>query len=191
MKSSKVMFVLLCLAAVMALSCSPLSTAANAVANQVVGSGFRVVDQLWTDVPRMDGMTSAEQDVPIWVKLYVQTVLRAMSGGEGSVDWIVFTTKKTPSDIEAYYTLDRMGSQGWDTQGQDTACLSGSEQGVSEAGLICVFEKQGSNKQDLLAIMAGTDTTTNQTDILKACARGEFASGAFCRPTSARQDVIR
>jgi hypothetical protein len=165
MKSSKVMFVLLCLAAVMALSCSPLSTAANAVANQVVGSGFRVVDQLWTDVPRMDGMTSAEQDVPIWVKLYVQTVLRAMSGGEGSVDWIVFTTKKTPSDIEAYYTLDRMGSQGWDTQGQDTACLSGSEQGVSEAGLICVFEKQGSNKQDLLAIMAGTDTTTNQTDI--------------------------
>ncbi len=164
MRKSKVL-VLLCLAAITGLSCSPLSTAANAVANQVVGSGFRVVDQLWTDVPRMDGLTSAEQDIPIYVKLYVQTVLRATSGGEGSVDWIVFTTDKTPGDIEAFYTLERMGGQGWDVESQDTACLSGTEQGVNEVGTICVFEKQGSNKQDLLAIMAGTDTTTNQTDV--------------------------
>jgi len=116
-------------------------------------------------VPKMDGLTDDPNlDVPVYVRLYVQTALKAASGGEGGVDWIGFTTDKSPADIQAFYTLDRMRSQGWDTD-SGIPCFSGSDQGVSDVGAICLFTKQESNNQTIVAIMAASDSSSNKTDV--------------------------
>ena len=164
MRSSRT-WVVLCAAAIMALSCSPLSQLAGSVANKVVSGAFNPAGSLWSDVPKMDGLNdNPNLDVPVWVKLYVQTALKAMSGGTGSVDWVGFTTDKTPDDVSSYYTNDRMSAQGWDSE-QQTPCFSGSQEGVSEAGAICLFAKTSSNPQIVMAIIAATDTSTNKTDV--------------------------
>jgi hypothetical protein len=166
MRRSKMMVLWIGLAAILALSCSPLSTAANAVANQVAGSGFNPAGALWSDVPKMDGLNDDPNlDAPTWAKLYVQTVLKAASGGTGSVDWVALSTDKTPDDVATYYTVERMSAQGWDADQQE-ACFSGSQEGVSDAGTICVFGKTSSNPQSVLAIIAAADdTTTGKTDV--------------------------
>ena len=146
-------------------ACSLLSQVAGSVANKVVGSGFTSVNSLWPDVPKMDGMSNDPNlDMPLFAKLYVQTAVKAASGGTGSVDWVAFTTDKTADDVAAYYTVDRMSAQGWDAE-QDTACFSGSQQGVAEAGAICLFSKSSSNPQIVLAILAASDTSANKTDV--------------------------
>jgi hypothetical protein len=158
-------FVLVGAAALTLLSCSLLSQVAGKVVNQVAGSGFTAAGSLWPDVPKMEGLTdNPNLDVPVWAKLYVQTALKAMSGGTGSVDWVAYTTDKTPDDVAGYYTNERMTVQGWDSE-QQTPCFSGSQEGVSEAGAICLFGKTSSNPQVVMAIMAATDTSTKQTDV--------------------------
>lgn len=152
-------------AALTLLSCSLLNQVAGNVVNKVAGSGFTAAGSLWSDVPKMDGLTDDPNlDVPVWAKLYVQTVLKAMSGGTGSVDWVAFTTEKTADDVAGYYTIERMTGQGWDSE-QQTPCFSGSQEGVSEAGAICLFGKTSSSPQVVMAIMAATDTSTKQTDV--------------------------
>jgi len=161
-RKSLVVFVLV----LAVMSCSPLSQIAGKAIDQVAaGSGFTVAGSLWPDVPKMDGLTDDPNlDVPVYVRLYVQTALKAASGGEGGVDWIGFTTDKSPADIQAFYTLDRMRSQGWDTD-SGIPCFSGSDQGVSDVGAICLFTKQESNNQTIVAIMAASDSSSNKTDV--------------------------
>lgn len=147
------------------MACSLLSQVAGSVVNKVAGSGFTSVNSLWPDVPKMDGLTNDPNlDMPIYAKIYVQTALKAASGGTGGVDWVAFTTDQTAADISNYYTVARMSAQGWDAD-QSTPCFSGSEQGVSEAGTICLFTKSSSSPQVLLAILAATDTSSNKTDV--------------------------
>lgn len=146
-------------------ACSLLGQVAGSVVNKVAGSGFTSVNSLWPDVPKMDGLTNDPNlDMPVYAKIYVQTALKAMSGGTGSVDWVAYTTDKTADDVAAYYTAERMSAQGWDAD-QTNACFSGSQQGVSEAGAICLFSKTNSNPQVVLAILAASDTNANKTDV--------------------------
>jgi hypothetical protein len=164
MRSTKALLSV-CAAAMLALSCSPLSQLAGNVADKVVsGAGFTAVDHLWSDVPQMDGMTATNMDIPVYVKLYVQTALKAASGGEGGVDWIGFTTEKSPTDVQAYYTMDRMSSQGWNSE-TGAPCFSGSDQGISEVGAICIFTKQEASQQAVVTILATSDKSTNKTNV--------------------------
>ena len=164
MRRSRIWLVV-CAAALMALSCSPLSQLAGNAIGQVTGSDFTTAGTLWPDVPQMDGLNhDPNMDIPVYVRLYVQTALKAASGGEGAVDWIAFTTDKSTDDINAYYTQDRMTGQGWDSD-SGIPCLNGSDQGVSDAGTICIFTKQETNQKTIVAIMAAADTSTGKTDV--------------------------
>lgn len=154
-----------CAAALMALSCSPLSQVAGKAIDQVAGSGFTATGNLWPDVPKMDGLEhDPNMDIPVYARLYVQTALKAASGGEGTVDWIAFTTDKTTDDINAFYTQDRMTGQGWDSD-SGIPCLNGSDQGVSDAGTICIFSKEETDQKTIVAIMAAADSSTGKTDV--------------------------
>jgi hypothetical protein len=169
MSSKNRLVIVIAAAAMLTFACTcpflgSLSQIAGGAAQLAGNAGLTNASQLWPDVPKMDGLDSSSLEMPVYVKLYIQTALKAMSQGEGNVDWIAFTTKKTADDVQAYYTSDRMSSAGWD-QSQDQPCFSGSDQGMGQVGAICAFAKQGANQQDLLAILAATDSSSNTTNV--------------------------
>lgn len=143
-----------------ALACGPLDSVMETVARD--GANFTTVSELWSDVPRMDGLTASEVDMPASVKVIARTIIGNLGllnpEGEdrttGKVDWIVFETGKSGDDVKAYYTPERMAENGWAGAGQ-SPCLQGSDFGVAEVGALCVFEKgQGGVKTQLAIIVA-------------------------------------
>ncbi len=134
--------------------------------------GMRAVSQLWSDVPPMDGLTPSQMDMPLPIKLVARTVIgnlgRLNKEGEdrttGNIDWLVFTSSKTPSDIANFYTSDRMAASGWDRT--DTSpCVIGGAQGIPQVGLLCVFQKQQGGTQVQLAIISAQDDKRNETNV--------------------------
>jgi hypothetical protein len=121
---------------------------------------------LWDDVPRMDGLEASDMDLPVYAKLLVQTVMsKVMAEGHGSGDWIVFTTDKTPDDLKAFYTNELMAENGWEASDTST-CVEGSAQGVTDAGIWCVFQKTVDNRYTGLMIIGGEDKDTKKTNII-------------------------
>jgi hypothetical protein len=80
----------------------------------------------------------------------------------GNIDWIVFTSSKTPTDVMNFYTAERMKASGWET-GDASPCVSGSETGIPQVGAFCVFQKIQNGKQAQLVILAAPDERTEQT----------------------------
>jgi hypothetical protein len=141
----------------------------SSIANKVGGSA-NSVSSLWSDVPKMDGLTNSSLDLPLETKVLIQGYFAAASQGQGSLDFIAFTTSHTPADISDYYTFDRMGQSGWDTNDQvgcTTFATSTETPGSNSSGAICVFAKdEGNNKGALLAIFATPDdNNSSQTDV--------------------------
>jgi hypothetical protein len=133
----------------------------------LIGNGnLAKTNDLWDDVPRMDGLEASDLDLPLYAKVLVQTVLsKAMTEGKGSGDWIVFTTDKTPADLKAFYTNELMAENGWEASDTST-CVEGSAQGVTEAGIWCVFQKTVDNRYTGLMIIGGEDKDTKKTNII-------------------------
>lgn len=153
-----------------ALACGVIDTAVSKV---VGGNGnLTAVSQLWPDVPRMDGLTPSQMDMPLPIKLLMRTVLgnlgRLNPQGEdqttGNIDWTAFTTAKTSDDVKNFYTNARMTAQGWEASKQST-CLSGGEQGIAEVGVFCVFQKRAGNVETDLLIIAAPDSQAKQTNV--------------------------
>ena len=133
-------------------------------------SGAGTVTDLWPDVPKMDGITILQQDIPLEIRLVVQTFFAAASGNQGSINFIAYSTDKTPADVVAYYSTDRMKSAGWDSTDQ-TGCISdtSSSTPTSSQGGMCLFGKTAKdNTGTLLAIVPSVDSTTKKTDIFFA-----------------------
>ena len=70
------------------------------------GDKMKQAADLWSDVPRMEGMTKSEGEMPAWLRLVVRPVLSAMmrgvNDGKDAGDWdVVFFTVagKTPKDV--------------------------------------------------------------------------------------------
>jgi hypothetical protein len=124
------------------------------------------VADLWSDVPKMDGLQKSDIDLPIPMKLLAQPILdRTLGGGTHKGDWIVFTTKKSPEDVKKFYTNDRMTSYGhWDPS-KNSTCMDGSSQGFTEVGLFCVFEKTETTKQTGLMILTGRGKTSEPMSV--------------------------
>ena len=104
-------FILVSLLALSSLACS-LSGLIPGVGGSS-GSATTVTD-LWPDVPKMDGITVIKADMPIEFQIAVQAFFAAASSNQGSINFIAYTTDKTPADVEAYYSAERMKSAGWD-----------------------------------------------------------------------------
>jgi len=141
----------------------------SSIANSVGGSA-NSVGSLWSDVPKMDGLDKSTLALPIQAKLLIQGYFAAASKGQGSLDFIGFTTSQTPADVSNYYTTDRMTAAGWSSNDQIgcTTFDSGTATpGSNSSGAICVFAKdEGNNKGALLAIFAAPDdSNSSQTDV--------------------------
>ena len=132
---------------------------------------LKKVGVLWSDVPKMDGLTSSEEGMPIYVKLLMRTALnnlyRLIKKNEdrtpGTGDWAVFSTTKSPQDVQGFYTNDRMTTFGkWDAS-KNSTCLNGSEYRFS--GVACVFAKSENKHGIGLLIVAAQDEQKKQTNV--------------------------
>jgi len=165
------------------------------------GQQMNKVDDLWSDVPRMDDFRHSDLEMPLAVKLLLRTALnnlwRLNKEGEDktpvSGDWVVFATSKTPADVQSFYTNDRMtGFGAWEAS-KNSTCLDGNDKGVS--GAFCVFQKQVADKEILLGIVAAVDEDKKQTNVfflrLEGPAQGDANSNKPQIKTPAQSSITR
>lgn len=139
--------------------------AVNAV-KSVTGSdvNLKTADQLWSDVPRIDGLTRSDMEMPLFGKVMMRTMLDGLGDGKDTGDWIVFSSTKTPDDVKNFYTNDRMATNGWEPS-KNSTCLDGSAQGIPGGGVFCVFEKLEPGKRSELLIVASQDDSSKETTV--------------------------
>ena len=129
------------------------------------GGALGTTSELWSDVPRMDGLGDSDIEMPLFARLFMQTMMSQLLGdGEGSGDIVVFRTENTSQAIAAFYSAEQMAANGW-AASEGEACLSGSEQGVAQVGLFCVFQKNAADLDTGLMILAVPDENTGQTNL--------------------------
>lgn len=135
------------------------------------GKEMNKVGTLWSDVPPMDGMSPSEVEMPVGTKLILRTIIGNLgllnkngeSRATGDIDWTSFSGSKTPADVQAFYTVDKMASFGkWDNN-KNSVCVDGKDKGLD--GVFCVFQKQVDMRQVGLVILAILDDKTKKTDI--------------------------
>jgi hypothetical protein len=179
---NKLMSLALLLALV--LGCRTISTLTGSDTN------LKKVGDLWSDVPRMDGLVSSEADMPMFIKILMRTALnnlyRLNSNNEDKTpatgDWAVFTTIKTADDVKNFYTNERMTTFGnWDAN-KNSTCLDGKEQGFS--GAMCVFGKTVNNKFIGLMIFATPDEKKKDTNIFFVRVEREEKAGTNKQPNA-------
>lgn len=135
------------------------TSACGMVTSLLGGKSSGTVNDLWTDVPRMDGMTKTDMEMPLAARLALQAVL------QGRMDFIAYTTDATPQAVMDFYSSERMTGQGWSSEG-GTGCFGDAE--TAEAGTICVFNKTVDGKSEVLGIVAAKDEELNKTAIFFA-----------------------
>jgi len=132
---------------------------------------FERSTELWSDVPRIDGLSASEMEMPLAIKVIMRTVLNNLwrfndereDKTPAAGDWIVFTSSKAPADVQSFYTNERMTSfGGWEPSKKST-CLDGKENGVD--GGLCVYQKIANGKEIGLALIAMKDDSTKQTNL--------------------------
>ncbi|HSS99004.1 MAG TPA: hypothetical protein VLK33_18340 [Terriglobales bacterium] len=134
------------------------NSVSNAVGNAIGGDTvFTSQGSLWADVPQMDGFVRSDLDIPLFGKLLLQTMMsQYLAEGKGNADWVAFSTQLGVADIKDFYTNARMTLTGWEQSDQET-CFSGSDQGVAQVGLFCVFYKNENNENVGLMLIATPD----------------------------------
>jgi hypothetical protein len=151
--------------AVAVMSCGLISRFTN------VWLDMTKTDVLWSDVPPMDGLDHSVMELPLPIKLMMRAMLnnlwRFNKEGEDktpvSGDWIVFTSAKSPTDVQSFYTSPRMASFGnWETN-KDSTCLDGKDKGID--GVLCVFKKVADGKEVILAVIATPDSEAKRTNV--------------------------
>ncbi len=152
---------LLCLMLMFTLGCG--------IVNSMLGltNSAGTVSELWPDVPPLEGATKADLEMP----LAFQLMIKAMT--QGGVDYIAFTTSKTPDEIKGYYTAELMQSNGWkivDMEGNEAnqqSCV-GDQSDTGNAGALCLFSKEDSGSETILAIVIAQNAETQQSDVFYA-----------------------
>jgi hypothetical protein len=122
------------------------------------GTSAGTVNELWDDVPRMDGMTKADLEFPLAARLALQAF------SQGRMNFIAFTTDATPQSVLDFYTSERMAGEGWQA-GEQGGCFSSTEDSGGQEATVCVYTKSGDGANEVLGIVAGHDTETNKTAI--------------------------
>lgn len=158
MKNGFKLTILLGLVAVVSLACSVTSLLPGGSTG-----GLRLTNDLWSDVPKMDGLGASDLEIPLLARVLAQTYLSAVAGGASNGDYAAFTTNHTMADIQSFYTNERMAANGWEASEQST-CFNGSDQGYN--GLFCVFIKEGATNQTGLVILGTPDeSNASQTNV--------------------------
>ena len=146
-----------------ALGCSVVD---NIVRPPDIGGSLGSVPDLWDDVPRMDSLAASDEDLPVFVRLLVRTVLRgAMCNGKGAGNWIMFATDQTPEDVQAFYIDERKSEDDWQGSGQHS-CTTGSTPGIEQIGVMCLFQKQVDNTFNAVIILAAENEGASGTNVI-------------------------
>jgi hypothetical protein len=132
-------------------------------------SGSKVAE-LWSDVPRMDGMDQSQQiEMPVGLKIIAGKMLDGMMRGvnngkdAGHWDWAAFSVKgKTPADVQSFYTSERMSEHGWKSEGGCTNMPAGTG---SDQASFCAFTKQEGQKGTGLIMIAADDKESQAVSI--------------------------
>jgi hypothetical protein len=171
MKSKKYLVGLFTLFILTSLACGLVDFAVNKATG---GDNMQTVASLWSDVPKMDGLEASQMDMPPLVKVAVRLIIGNMGrlnpqGQDqttGMIDWIVFTSDKTPEDVQNFYTSDlmTMAPNSWDAS-ENPPCVSGSTQGAAQVGVICAFTKTQDGKNVQLAILTAEDEKTKKNNV--------------------------
>jgi hypothetical protein len=125
------------------------------------GKSSGTVSDLWADVPRMDGLTKTDLDMPLAARLAMQAIM------QGRINYIAFTTDATPQAVLDFYTKERMAGQGWESNGDNAGCYGNNDTDTAE-GTVCLYTKSADGKNEILGIIAGHDDSTNKTAIFFA-----------------------
>ena len=127
---------------------------------------WKTVSELWSDVPKMDGLSASKLEMPFYIKLMMRTALNQIAGGGGhdTGDWIVFDTSKTVDDVKTFYTNDRMAANGWEKSDKST-CVSGGQYGAPQVGMVCLFVKHSADKDVGLMIIPAKSDEAGQINV--------------------------
>jgi len=149
------------------LTCVMIITTGCGFVGSLVGGGGITRTSLWADVPAMEGMTQQNLDLPLPIRLAAQQIIRASGASEGvrvdNFEVIAFTSAKSPSDVQAFYTQERMQAAGWNAPSQ-LGCLSDASQQAA-GGMFCMFGKQGATNESFLVIVASREENKPQMDV--------------------------
>lgn len=144
----------------------------DSVVNKVAPSG-NVAADLWSDVPRMEGMTKSDIEMPLPLRLIAQAasqgIMTEAGDSAGSMEFVAFTTDKSPTDVTAFYTVEQMQGAGWNvkdmpgcTSSQDVAQ---DEKAAVDVGAMCLFAREEGDKGTLLVLLAAQDEQSKQTQL--------------------------
>jgi hypothetical protein len=152
MKNQKMTAVLLAATLVFTMACG--------VVQSVIGGGNgSAATELWTDVPKLDGATKTEAQIPAWMNLLI-----SQSTG-GKFDFVVYKTTKSADDIKSFYTTERMQGQGWDVGSPGCQVITtNSESGGGGAGF-CTFTRAESGRQSVLLIFPTPASTGSEGQV--------------------------
>ena len=117
------------------------------------------VSSLWPDVPPLEGATKADLEIRLGARLALRAVM------QGKINFIAFTTDRSATDVQAFYSKERMRAAGWTPN--DKGCIGDTED-KDNHGAICFFQRKDGNKEEGLAIVVAQDTKTKQTEIFYA-----------------------
>lgn len=135
------------------------------------GQDMKKVNELWGDVPKMEGLTVSDLEMPVATKLILRTIIgnlgRFNREGEpqttGDIDWMAFTTQRPSTDVSSFYTNEKMTAHGnWDASKEST-CIDGKDKGAS--GVFCVFQKKIDGRPAGLVIVAAEDEASKLTNV--------------------------
>ena len=149
---AKALTVLLVLTMFLTMGCGMVSS--------LFGGGGGGARQMWSDVPTMDGLKSESMDLPLAARLAIQAVF------QGAIDYASFTTDKTPADVQAFYSAEKMKEAGWDAG--DMGCIGDAQGGAATGGAVCFFTKDTNGKKEALAIIVAADESSKKTQIFFA-----------------------
>ena len=117
------------------------------------------VSSLWPDVPPLEGATKADLEIPLGARLALRAVM------QGKINFIAFTTDQSASEVQAFYSKERMRAAGWTPN--DKGCIGDTED-KDNHGAICLFERKDGNNDEGLAIVLAQDEKTKKTEIFYA-----------------------
>jgi hypothetical protein len=114
------------------------------------------VSNLWPDVPPLSSATKADLEIPLGARLAIRAFMK------GQINFIAFTTDQSASEVQDFYSNERMKAAGWTPS--DKGCVGDSEE-KNHSGSVCLFKRKDGKQEEGLAIIVGEDDKTKKTEV--------------------------
>ncbi len=114
------------------------------------------VSSLWPDVPALAGAEKADLEIPLGARLAIRAFM------QGKINFIAFTTDQSATDVQAFYSNERMKAAGWTPN--DKGCVGDTEE-KDNHGAVCLYQRKDGTKDEGLAIVVAYDEKTKRTQI--------------------------